>query len=66
MPNWERIEYKAPNLKTGFAVWQIQEILSQHSPISMVRVIVGWRGQIQRLSVITPVEETEEGPWSSQ
>jgi hypothetical protein len=55
------VEYTAPNKKTGFSAFMIQDILKRHSPLCMIRATVGWGGQIQKLIVIVPTEDPLAG-----
>jgi hypothetical protein len=59
--HWAKVEYHAPNPKVGFSAHQIQDVLQRHSPLCLVRAVVGWSGQIKSLVIITPEDDPLAG-----
>lgn len=63
---WTEVAYDAPDKKVGFSASAIVTILQTHSPLVIVRAVVGWHGQIQRIIVKEPnlhVSPEERRSW---
>lgn len=65
-PVWQEAAFDAPNAKTGFSIEQLRQLVNDAPDLAVVKAVVGWRGQIQRLIFSFPTQAPDYPPesWS--